>query len=451
MNNEEMSTPILYKLDSKGVTRVWRAWTELQEDGSAIENNESGIEGGKLSGIPITLLVGKNIGKANETTPIQQANLNIQSKFNAKLKEGYVLDLSEFTQQGVMKALHWSTSSHRMPEIAFHQPKLDGIRCKIHVNSSGQIQMMSKKNTEFKPFIYETPFARFFAEHLTTDSDVDGEMYIHGVDFNDIQSLVMSYKLSQGEFLDLCEDTDEGLRVNMKAKDIVDLVHIGNFQPEFGTVEVSPGVFKKTTSIAEDFHAIEIGRNKGWIFPGFTKNDIQVIGTNDLQFWMFDAPDRESVYETRNEYIRSHWMSLDLEGNSVVPVLGVEFSKSDIESVNDEYVAQGFEGTMVRSPSALYSFGDSSAGLLKFKLFYDAEWYITGHSLDREGNPTFTFVSDAGYEFSCRPTGNRAWRCKLLECAEDLIGLKGTLRYQRLHPETLCPQFARMISVRNYE
>lgn len=432
--------PILYMLDSKGEIRQWQTWTELNEDGTAVEMNESGIQGGSLSGIPITVVKGTNIGKSNETTPLQQANKRIQAKYDKKIREGYVTNLAEFTQQGVMLALPWQTSKHRMSKIAFHQPKLDGIRCKF-INKSDDFVLMSRSNKEFKPFLRDLDCFRFLAENTREYDERDGELYIHGVEFNDIASLVMGYKMTTEEFLEYCTDTEEGLRVDLKVKEILELVYIGDFCP-VQDPQVSAPKFDESVG------AIEIGRNAGWIFPGHSIADVQLIGTSELQYWVYDIPDHENVFEQRSIGLPEYADASDV---GIVPVIPVEFDIDDIEEVNANYVAQGFEGTIVRNPASLYAFGNRSPGLLKYKLFFDAEWIITGYEIDREGNPTFKFMSDAGYEFLVRPTGDRALRRRLLADAPSLIGSRATLRYQKLFEETLIPQFARMLSIRDYE
>lgn len=449
--NIEISTPTLYKLDSKGVTRVWRAWTTLNDDGSAVENNESGIEGGTLSGIPVTVLSGKNIGKSNETTPLQQANRRILSKLDKKLKEGYVENIAEFTQQGVMAAHTWAVSKHRMSQIALHQPKLDGIRCKINKDPDGSIRLMSKQNNEFKQFLYETSWASYLSNELSIGEEIDGEMYIHGVEFSDIASLVMSYKRNQEELLEICEDTEEGLLINLKSKDILDLVYTGEFFPEPEYTTNANGSIKKTDRINSSMGAIEVGRNKGWIFPGFNTDQLQVIGTSDLEYWAFDVPEPEVVAEERNSNLANRWDNDYSHEHKITAVIAEEFNIDDIEEINASYVADGFEGTMIRLPSGYYAYGDRTAALLKYKLFHDAEWAIVDSVLDREGNPTLVFISDEGVEFRCRPTGNRAFRSTLIRDIDELKGELATIRYQTLFQDTLVPQFGRVVAIRNYE
>lgn len=444
----EISTPYLYKLDSQGVARVWRAWSTINDDGTAVENNESGIEGGSLSGIPVTVLAGKNIGKVNETSPLQQANHRIASKLTKKLREGYVENLEEFTQNGVMKAHTWAVSKHRMSQFALKQPKLDGIRCKV-IKRGDEFTLMSKSNKEFKPFLYDTPWANYF-NNCMGDEEVDGEMYLHGLELNEIAALVMSYKYSLDEFLEYCEETDDGLQINLKQKVILDQVYTGNFNP-YPEITEKDGKFKKTDRLHPDFGAIEVGKNKGWVFPGLSIDDISTVGSNQLEFWAFDCPDLETMAEMRNINLQERWDNSDALEHGIKSVVAEEFNIDDIKEVNADYVSQGFEGTMVRLPSGLYAFGERTAALLKYKDFSDAEWIIEGYEIDREGNPTLTFTSDAGISFECRPTGDRDYRAKLLRDMGAVVGLKATIRYQKLFEETLVPQFGRVICIRDYE
>jgi DNA ligase-1 len=64
-----------YRLDSKGKVRLW----EIKVTGNLIETWD-GVLDGKLKYTPDTVSEGKNIGKANETTPEEQALLNAERK-----------------------------------------------------------------------------------------------------------------------------------------------------------------------------------------------------------------------------------------------------------------------------------------------------------------------------------------------------------------------------------
>ena len=64
----------LYKKDSKGKTRQWRAYTDYTLDGNGhiTITIEHGQQGGKLQTKERKVVSGKNKGKSNETTIQQQ-------------------------------------------------------------------------------------------------------------------------------------------------------------------------------------------------------------------------------------------------------------------------------------------------------------------------------------------------------------------------------------------
>ena len=73
----------LFKTDSKGKVRILK----LSTDGENLIQ-ESGLETGKHT-TTISKCVGKNIGRSNETTPSEQAILEMESKYKDKLTKGY--------------------------------------------------------------------------------------------------------------------------------------------------------------------------------------------------------------------------------------------------------------------------------------------------------------------------------------------------------------------------
>ena len=79
----------LYSKDSKGELRVWSIYTEGAE--VVVKH---GKLGGKVQEKRYTAEA-KNQGKANETTPEQQAILEAEAKYVKQLKSGYFADKDE--------------------------------------------------------------------------------------------------------------------------------------------------------------------------------------------------------------------------------------------------------------------------------------------------------------------------------------------------------------------
>ena len=94
----------IYKKDTSGNTRYLKVYTIGAE-----MIQESGIIG---TDSPIThskICKSKNVGKANETTPEQQAEQEGESKISDKLTEGYFRSIGELESSVVI--LHLAKSS----------------------------------------------------------------------------------------------------------------------------------------------------------------------------------------------------------------------------------------------------------------------------------------------------------------------------------------------------
>lgn len=133
---------------------------------------------------------GKNAGRKNATTPYEQAVLEAEAKWKKqKDRKGYGLTLEESaTVRGSspmlaldfkkVKDIDWST--------AYGQPKLDGFRCKTR-REGKKLIMLSREN---KPITTMDHVAEQAIDCLADGQDVDGELYSHGMPFQQIASLV---------------------------------------------------------------------------------------------------------------------------------------------------------------------------------------------------------------------------------------------------------------------
>ena len=118
----------LYGKDSKGGLRVWSCFA----DGDKVV-----VKHGKLGGKiqeKVYTAEAKNIGKANETSPEAQAQLEVEAKIVKQLKSGYfhdkedALDFEEFTP---MKAQNYNDHADKLTYPLQMQPKLNGQRLMI--------------------------------------------------------------------------------------------------------------------------------------------------------------------------------------------------------------------------------------------------------------------------------------------------------------------------------
>jgi hypothetical protein len=83
--------PTLYKKTSTGADQMWSIGTYRN-----VIITQFGQVGGKIQETYDIVKIGKNIGRANETTAIEQAELEAQSQWEKKKKsKGYVESLSD--------------------------------------------------------------------------------------------------------------------------------------------------------------------------------------------------------------------------------------------------------------------------------------------------------------------------------------------------------------------
>lgn len=190
-----INLPLLYK---RSTTNKIQTWEIIVEDNLII--TRFGQMGGAIQETVDEIKQGKNIGKANSTTPELQAELEANAMFAKKLKKGYVTSLSEAMAGAVdavitggvepMLAHTWDKQGHKMIWPCFVQPKLDGIRCIAVVPRRTLITLWTRTR---KP-ITSMPHIIKELECYRQKEDIvlDGELYNHQYrdNFEQIVSLV---------------------------------------------------------------------------------------------------------------------------------------------------------------------------------------------------------------------------------------------------------------------
>lgn len=188
-----MTFPKLYKKNVNGSINEWRIITE----GNTYWT-EFGRVGGQIQASEKTLCVGKNIGKANETSAVRQAELEAASIWRRKISmENFVLDIDRVDEvkfnPPMLAKIYNKTYTESMK---FVQPKLDGVRCNIMFNN-GVAEAISRKNKPFYTVEHiKKSLENFILENPTIH--LDGELYNHELhdDFNKIVSLVKKQKIT---------------------------------------------------------------------------------------------------------------------------------------------------------------------------------------------------------------------------------------------------------------
>lgn len=201
-----MTLPTIFKRNSDGSIGQWAI--EVYGAIDPVTGREIGVlescygkVGGAQQIAKDLIREGKNIGRSNETSPMQQAVLDANSKFERKLKSGYCRTIEEaregktdaVIEGGVAPMLAQGYDKHaakiRFP--AFAQPKLDGHRC-IAVVQDGKATLWSRtrKRITGVPHIARALESAFPSESVV----LDGELYNHDYrdNFNALTSFIRS-------------------------------------------------------------------------------------------------------------------------------------------------------------------------------------------------------------------------------------------------------------------
>ena len=385
----------LYKQTTTGATQTW----EIEVEGNKFRTISGQLEGKKITN-KWTICKGKNVGRANETTPEEQALKEAEAKHQKKRESGYTLDLNKVGKKKFyepMLAQDFKNKNRQSEVMAdlqlvdkgtvgsvFSQPKLDGIRC--IAMREGLFTRTGKEITAV-PHISEA-LESFFK--LYPNAVLDGELYNHAYkdDFNKIIHLVRKQNL-----------TDEHL--------------------------------------SESAEMIQ-----------YHIYDAPVIGNGK---WAMTEKD---LYSDRTSKLDASFVNLGLEKEDclvIVPTVEIH-GREQLDRCYEDYIEAGYEGQMVRLDGPYEN--KRSPKLLKRKEFIDEEYKILGYE-EGEGNRAgtikhFKFKNKDGKEFNSNVKGSFSYLTKLLEIADTLIGKDATIKYFNLTPDGV-PRFPYVIAIRDYE
>jgi len=201
---ETTTWPKLYKKSSKGKLQEWQVRAEQLETihGSSTTAYSvvvsHGLVGGKIqttAGKEIN--EGKNLGKANYTTPEMQAMSEAESLHQKRLDKGYVPDAEEAMNITIIRPMLADKYEKMKKHINFPcyvQPKLDGARCLATRTMDGKITLFSRGG---KHFFFLDHIRKEVAQLLENQYDItilDGELYSDELTFQEIMSVIKKSK-----------------------------------------------------------------------------------------------------------------------------------------------------------------------------------------------------------------------------------------------------------------
>jgi ATP-dependent DNA ligase len=359
---------------------------------------EYGYEDGKKQINEKDIYEGKNIGRSNETTALEQAISEARNSWQKKRSEGYKPEDEEEGSEAAsagagpsrhkaiaeevpapMLAHDFNKRGHNITFPCYVQRKYDGTRCvavpSVVTNSAGQSERhcgLFSRNRKAYPNL----------DHIKAELAVlppslilDGELYSDELTFQDIVGMVKRESLNAG-------DEVKQLKVQFH---VYDIISDAPYEERLGRLQALMAAYK--------FRYIKLVKTE------------------------------------------------------------VAAAKEDIKRLHAAYVAEGYEGIMLRNATGLYKVGNRSADLQKYKEFLDTEYPVTGFK-EGEGAEAGCVIwlckTPEGREFACRPRGTRESRQELFLDGASYVGKPLTVRYQELTDEGL-PRFPVGIAFRDYE
>jgi ATP-dependent DNA ligase len=398
------SFPTLYGEASTGKAKTWSVRVESRiVDGvtAGVLIVSHGYMGGKMQVNERVVMTGKNIGKKNETTPVQQAVSEAQALWNKKRDAGYGESLSASggaaggagtTAAGAAaaedsdagEAAVTSAGGVPLPMLAqdynkrgkdikfpcYAQRKLDGVRC-VAIAGKGLFSRNGKLMSAHLTAI------RAEIDSLPAGTILDGELYAD--------------------------------KEHLSFQEIV-------------------GLAKKETLKAGD--AEKIGHMYLCVY------DTIMDGTN----------------KERKKWLEALFAANSFAHLRLLPT-AVCNSIEDAKFFHAQYVAEGYEGLILRNVKGAYKVGHRSKDLQKYKEFLDEEFPIVGFKQGdgvEKGCVIWTCKTAEGTEFDCRPRGTREDRCALFRDGAKYIGKPLSIRFQEWTDDKI-PRFPVGLAIRDYE
>ena len=193
-----MQLPILYSKTNTGAIQFWQVESYQSEDQRVFVQTTFGQLGGAKQIACDEIKKGKNIGKVNETTPLEQAHIKAKQLWDKKIKDNYQEDLeavknghSDLPSIDPMLAAKYPENKHKVKFPCLTQPKLDGIR-NILILQDNKAKMYSRTRKEIITLPHIIKEVEEYFKEFSGTIIFDGELYNQELkeDFNEIISLI---------------------------------------------------------------------------------------------------------------------------------------------------------------------------------------------------------------------------------------------------------------------
>lgn len=140
-----------------------------------------------------------------------------------------------------------------------------------------------------------------------------------------------------------------------------------------------------------------------WVYDMYDKSNPEMIAKDRIKFLIANQP---MFMSTDKIYILTHF-----------PVSG----ESNIWTLHDKYVEEGFEGCVIRNPDRPYKPNGRTNDMLKFKRYLDDTYRIIGYELGLRGSEDMVFICELkdGKTFKASPIGDRETKQEYVDNFEE--------------------------------
>lgn len=169
----------------------------------------------------------------------------------------------------------------------------------------------------------------------------------------------------------------------------------------------------------------------------------------ELCFHCYDIVDEDSTFSKRFAILQNLYQLRETnypDSKLVIVEHTVVKSNQEIMVVHNKFVAEGYEGAVIRDPNEVYKCGGRDRRMQKIKVFVDSEFKILGLSEGlRDEDMCFIMETADGNQFKAKPVGTREDKQWYREHIKELIGKMGTVKYFGMtnteHPVPNLPVF----------
>lgn len=394
------SFPELHGEAVSGKAKMWSIRV-LERDGTGVIETTHGYVDGKKQVNEKVISAGKNIGKKNETTPLQQAVSEAKASWIKKKESGYSpigittsATVSDITKgvaavnldpesdegeddngrgKGIDKDVPSPMLAHdflkRGKSIkfpCFTQRKYDGTRC-VAMSGKGLFSRNKKRYPHLDHIVAEI-------NKLPNTIILDGELYSDTLTFQEIVGIVKRETLKEG-------DQEKQIQIKLH---VYDIINKAPYEERYANLQI--------------------------LFNKYKFKHLVLVKSDICE------------------------------------------SEEAMKELHAQYVAENFEGLMLRNKTGLYK-NSRAVDLQKFKAFETEEFKIVSYK-EGEGLETGCVIwiceAENGLHFACRPRGTREEREVLYSDGKKYVGKKLTVRYQEMTDSNV-PRFPVGIAIRDYE